>query len=196
MLEKELGVKIDIHYYPYPRVMENMKNGELDIAIVFKNKGLAPYVSYVGEVSKSKVLVIANKGVVIERYSDLYKLKKVAVLRRANFEPRFDVDDKIDKYTVVDYSVGLKMMALGRASAVVGSQSGLYEANKNLNYDADKWSPPFLLNNKEWWLHMSNKSRYQALIPELKKAIQKIYSEDLVWQLYNTPLSHRAQPAQ
>ena len=188
MLEQELGEKIDIHYHPYPRVVESMKNGELDIAIIFKNKGLEPYVTYVGEVSKSKVLVIPNKGFNIPSYEDLYKLKSIAVLRFANFESRFDTDNKIKKFTVVDYSSGLKMMNVGRVSAIVGSQSGLYEANKNLGYDINRWNPPFLLNKQEWWVHMSKKSPYQSLIPKIRTAIENIYSEDLVWQLYSAPL--------
>ncbi|WP_250655426.1 substrate-binding periplasmic protein [Alkalimarinus coralli] len=190
MLETELGEKIRIHYYPYPRVIESMKNGDLDIAIIFKNASLKQYVTYAGEVSKSKVLVIPNKGFYVNNYEDLYKLKSIAVLRRANFEPRFDKDSQLNKFTVVDYSAGLKMMNRGRASAIVGSQSGLYEANRLLNYDIHRWNPHFLLNKKEWWLHVSNKSPYQALIPKIKKAVRAIYSEDLVWQLYTDSLKN------
>jgi polar amino acid transport system substrate-binding protein len=190
MLEKELGEKIDIHYHPYPRVVESMKNGELDVAIIFKNQGLKPYVTYIGEISKSKVLVIPDKGFSIGSYDDLYKLKSIAVLRFANFEPRFDVDNKIKKFSVVDYRFGLRMMNVGRVSAIVGSQSGLYEANKNLGYEINRWNPPFLLNEQAWWVHMSKKSPYQALIPKIRAAIDKIYQEDLVWQLYLDPLNH------
>lgn len=191
MLEQELGKKIAIKYHPYPRVISSMKNGDLDIAIIFKNMNIEPYVTYVGEVSKSNVMVIPTKRFFINSYEDLYELKSIAVLRMANFEPRFDQDNQLNKYTVVDYVSGLRMMSHNRASAIVGSQSGLAEANKHLNYDANRWNPPYFLNKKEWWVHMSKKSPHQALIPEIQKAIKKIYREDLVWRLYNLPLSQQ-----
>ncbi len=190
MLEKELNIKIDIHYYPYPRVIESMKTGVLDMAIIFKNDSLKSYVSYVGEVSKSKVVVISRPGFQILNYSDLYKLNSIAVLRNASFESRFDADIKIKKFTVVNYVSGFKMMGFSRVDAIVGSQSGLKEANIALKYNAARWNKPFLLNKKEWWVHISNESPYQTLIPRIEKAVRKIYKEDLVWELYKQSQSN------
>lgn len=184
LLEKELKANIKIIYYPYPRVMESMKRGDLDLAIVFKNKSLKPYVTYIGKISKSKVLVIPAKNIKLRHYDDLYALRSIAVLRRASFDPRFDADTNINKYTVTNYESGFRMLSVKRVDAVIGSQSGLEEALYNLEFESSDWGEPLVLNAKEWWLHLSNKSAHQALIPDLKKAVEKVYREDLVWTLF------------
>ncbi len=186
LLEEELQVNFKIVYYPYPRVVESMKRGDLDLAIIFKNESLKPYVTYVGEISKSNVLVIPARGFKLRTYDDLYALSSIAVLRRANFEPRFDADTKINKFTVVNYESGFRMLKAKRVDAVIGSQSGLEEALHNLEFDPKALGESFVLNKKEWWLHLSNKSAYQALIPDLKKAVEKVYREDLVWELFTS----------
>ena len=191
LLEKELKIKVQFIYYPYPRVVESMRRGDLDLAIIFKNKSLKPYVTYIGEISKSKVLVIPNRAYKISTYDDLYSLRRIAVLRRANFESRFDADTKINKYTVVNYESGFRMLDAKRVDAVIGSRSGLEEALHNLEIESKAWGEPFVLNKKEWWLHLSNKSAYQALIPDFKKAVENIYREDLVWDLFTKEKSRR-----
>jgi len=191
MLEKELKVKIKIIYHPYPRVVESMRRGDLDLAIIFKNKSLKPYVTYIGEISKSKVLIIPRKEFKIRSYDDLYSLGNIAVLRLANFEPRFDSDTNINKFTVVNYESGFRMLNVNRVDAIVGSQSGLEEALYNLELQPKVWGEPFVLNKKEWWLHFSNKSAYQALIPDFKKAVEDIYREDLVWELFTKAKGRR-----
>jgi polar amino acid transport system substrate-binding protein len=178
------GVKFDVQSYPYPRVIESMKTGLLDVAIIFKNKSIQNFVTYVAEVSKSKVIILPSRGLNLNSYDDLYALHSIAVLRNANFESRFDSDGKLNKFTMIDYEQGLKMMALGRMDAIVGSKSGLEESIKSLEFDTSKFGKPFILSNKEWWLHVSTKSKYQYLIPELKKAVQLIYSDNLVYSLY------------
>jgi polar amino acid transport system substrate-binding protein len=192
MLEKELKIKVKIIYYPYPRVVESMKRGDLDLAIIFKNNSLKSYVTYIGELSKSKVLIIPDKNFQIHSYEDLYSLRHIAVVRRANFESRFDADTKINKFTVVSYKSGLRMLNAKRVDAIIGSQSGLEEALYNLEFESKVWGEPFVLNQKEWWLHLSNKSAYQGLIPDLIKTVEKIYRKDLVWELFSKAKDKRA----
>jgi len=178
------GVKFDVQDYPYARVIESMKNGRLDVAIIFKNKSIKNFVTYVAEVSKSKVIIIPSRRFDLNSYEDLYSLHSIAVLRNASFERHFDSDDELNKFTMIDYEQGLKMMVLGRMDAIVGSKSGLEESINSLEIDSSKFGNPFILNNKEWWLHVSTKSKYQYLIPELKKAVRLISSDNLVYSLY------------
>ncbi|ARU56238.1 family 3 extracellular solute-binding protein [Oleiphilus messinensis] len=184
MLEKELKVKIDIKYYPYPRVVRSMRNGDLDVAIIFKNDTLSSDVTYVGEVSKSKVVIIPRKGVSVDCYEDLYKLNDIAVVRRANYEPRFDSDSKLNKVPVLDYVLGMRMMMANRMDAIIGSQSGLQETIHTIGSDWTALGEPFLLSEKEWWVHLSRKSPHQELAPIIKKKLEAIYKKDLVWELY------------
>lgn len=187
-LGEAAGIEFEIQYLPYPRVVESMKNGDLDVALIFKNLALQGHVTYIGEVSKSKVLVIPKKGLHLGGYEDLYGLGGIAVIRKANFQRRFDLDARIKKHTVISYAVGLLMMSAGRVDAIVGSRSGLESTSRMLGIDQSTWGDPLFLNHKEWWLHMSNKSKYQHLIPELRKVVSDIFSEDLVYELYASSL--------
>ncbi|MGK0291594.1 MAG: polar amino acid transport system substrate-binding protein [bacterium] len=121
MLEKELGVKIKIKYDPYARVLKNMKTGEMDLAIIFKNQSLKRKVNYIGKISLSRVVILFRKGKSIKRYEDLYRFRSIAILHKANFQKRFDRDKKLKKHSVSNYSQAIKMLRLGRVDAAVGS---------------------------------------------------------------------------
>ena len=187
-LQKELDVKLNIQHYPYARTLVGLQDGSLDLAIIFKNLSLQGDVIYVAKVSQSKVMVIYDHEHPIQKYEDLYQLFDIAVIRQAQYEIRFDMDEKINRYPVENYKQGIQMLKLGRVAAVVGSQSGLQHILDSLEFKGEKWRSPYVLGHKEWWLHFSNKSAYQHLVPAIKKAVEKIYKEDLVYELYEQSL--------
>jgi len=187
-LRKKLDVKLNIQHYPYARTLVGLQDGSLDMAIIFKNLSLQGDVIYVAKVSQSKVMVIYDHEHPILKYEDLYQLFDIAVIRQAHYEARFDMDEKINRYPVENYKQGIQMLKLGRVAAVVGSQSGLQHILDSLEFKGEKWRRPYVLGHKEWWLHFSNKSAYQHLVPAIKKAVEKIYKEDLVYELYEQSL--------
>ena len=190
-LKKEAGINFKIQHYPYARTLVGLQDGTLDLAIIFKNLSLQGNVSYVAKVSLSRVIVIADNNYVINKYEDLYEFDNIAVIRQANYDARFDNDEKINKYPVENYRQGIQMLQLGRVAAVVGSQSGLQYIFDSLYFKGERWSQPYVLGHKEWWLHFSKKSKYQHLIPAIKRAVNKIYKEDLVYQLYEQSLKEK-----
>jgi len=187
-LRKELDVKLNIQHYPYARTLVGLQDGSLDLAIIFKNLSLQGDVTYVAKVSQSKVMVIYEHEHPILKYEDLYQLFDIAVIRQAHYEARFDVDEKIKRYPVENYRQGFQMLTLGRVAAVVGSQSGLQYILDSFEFKGEKWRRPYVLGNKEWWLHFSNNSPYQHLVPAIRKAVKNIYKEDLVYRLYEQSL--------
>ncbi|MEH6404642.1 MAG: transporter substrate-binding domain-containing protein [Sneathiella sp.] len=184
MLEKETGLKFKIHFFPYARLLKSLKDGTLDVAIMFKNQSIQKDVTYVGKVSQAKVIVMSAKGDRIKTYEDLHRFKKIAAIRKASYETRFDQDKKIKKYPVNNYLQSIEMLTLGRVDAAVGSQSGLQNAIDVQGVNTQSWPPSFELGQKEWWLHFAKKSEYQHLIPSLTKAVEKIYKPNLLYELY------------
>ena len=161
------GVTFEIKLYPYPRVLEYLKHGELDLAIIFRNQSVKGHVTYVGRVSLSKVIIISGKGKAIHQYEDLYNIRRVAVIRKVNFESRFDRDSRINKYSVLDYYQSVQLLERGRVDAAVGSQFGLQYAIDTLGINTDGWKQPYVLGHKEWWVHFSRKSKYRDLVPAM-----------------------------
>ncbi len=183
-LRKELDIRFKIQHYPYARLLVGLQDGTLDLAIIFENKSLQGDVSYVAKVSESKVMVIYEHDHPIQQYEDLYQLFDIAVIRQADYEPRFDLDQKISKYPVESYRQGLQMLKFGRVAAVVGSQSGLQYILDSFEFKGERWRRSYVLGHKEWWLHFSNRSHYRQHIPAIKQAVKKIYKDDLVYELY------------
>jgi polar amino acid transport system substrate-binding protein len=162
---------------PYARIVKSMLNNTLDSALIFKNPVLLnsnTKISYFGPLLFSKVILYSRLDKPLNHYKDLYKLRNIAVIRKASFEPRFDQDIKMSKAYVESYTQGLKMMTAKRADAIVGSQVGIEHAMKILDLEIDQFST-FHLNDKEWGLH------YQSTLfnAEQKKQLQLLTEKRL-----------------
>ncbi|MGK0290718.1 MAG: polar amino acid transport system substrate-binding protein [bacterium] len=83
------------------------------------------------------------------------------------------------------------MLSRGRVDAAVGSESGIIYALNNSGIKEQKWKKSYILGSKEWWVHLSNKSKDSNLIPALKKAVKKLYKPNLIYKLYQKQLSKK-----
>lgn len=169
---------------PYARIIKSLEAGQLDLALIFKNKAIAESVEYIGPVSQSKVIVLTSINTPISDYSELSALTAIAVIRNAHFEEQFDQDGSLKKVYVESYHQGIKMFELGRVDAVVGSLIGLdYELRAN-NLDVTILDKAFQLGGKKWWLHISNKISDPNVLTKLTSSVKKNYQPDLIFQAY------------
>jgi polar amino acid transport system substrate-binding protein len=182
-LSHKLTREIDIVPYPYARILHNLTLAKVDMALLFKNESISSSVDYIGPVSKSKVVIITSADKPIAQYSDLSKLASIAVIRNASFEPKFDQDKALNKFSVNSYTQALTMFNLGRVDGIVGSIVGLEYASTQVHIKIAKLSV-FQLGEKEWWLHFAKKSPFQWLKPQLKSAVKKLYQDDLIEKTY------------
>ena len=53
----------------------------------------------------------------------------------------------------------MKMLNKNRVDGIIGSKSGVLHSARISNINLDEFPPPLLLGTKEWWLHISNKSK-------------------------------------
>ncbi|WP_281557176.1 transporter substrate-binding domain-containing protein [Thalassomonas sp. RHCl1] len=176
--------------YPYARILHSLTVGQLDVALIFKNQSVKEAVQYIGPVASSQVIVLSNKKYQLKQYRDLQKLNAIAVIRKAQFEPRFDRDKRLNKVNVENYVQGLHMFIAGRVDAVVGSREGLEYAMIQLDYDTRLLEGAFHLGNKSWWLHVSEKSAGQAFIPVLQEAVNSFPHNDRLYDLFNAEKSN------
>jgi len=185
LLADETGLDIQVVRMPYARMVKSLRQGSLDIAIIFRNADLANSVNYTGRVSYARVAIVPQKNRLIEEYEQLLLLSGIAVIRGASFGPRFDYDQNLRKYFVNDYKQGMSMLKLGRVNAVVGSLAGIEYTSSAIGVDMDNWGRPFLLPDKEWWLHFSKRSKHRIAESQLKKAVQALYQTYLIYDLYD-----------
>lgn len=189
-LAENVDFPLKIVHIPYARIGSSLEKGEIDGAIMFKNKDVERFAQYIGPVSSSKVMIYPAKHVSIETYQDLYKLNSIAVVRGANFDNRFDNDKQLEKYFVKDYTQGVSMFKRKRADGIIGALEGMdYNLNK-ANISPTAYGQPVYLSDKEVWLHISNTSPYIKDAPVLAKAIDKLYEPYLFYSLYMSELTN------
>ena len=188
-LASETGLNLSHVKYPYARILSSLKNGQLDLALIFKNDSLKNHVNYIGPVSQSKVVVLTQTKNAISAYDDLAKLKHIAVIRKAQFEARFDEDSRLNKIPVESYLQALQMFKLNRVEAVVGSISGLEYAMQELKMNVNLVKNAYHLGHKEWWLHLSKKSAQPGIINKLTRAVEKIYKTGLIYQVFKQQIN-------
>jgi polar amino acid transport system substrate-binding protein len=83
-----------------------------------------------GEVSQYPVVVVTTKGQPLKTYDELIALsadKGLGIMRRLSYAP-LGADERIKKVEINTIENGLRMLAAGRVSAVVGSQPAILAA--------------------------------------------------------------------
>ena len=174
---------------PYARILNSLKTGQLDLAILFKNNTVAENIEYIGPLSMAKVLVITQSGTTVKHYKDLYQLDSIGVIRSAQFNNRFDQDELLKKVNVNSYSQAVKLLKLKRINAVIGSKIGLEYALYHENMSNELIADAFYLGDKELGLHLSKKSALISNLPLIKNAVKSAYQANLTEQLYRQQMN-------
>ncbi|WP_166425422.1 transporter substrate-binding domain-containing protein [Paraglaciecola sp. 20A4] len=191
LLSVKTGIQFEIVLWPYARVIAGVQRGTLDGAVIFRNAQLNDYVTFIGPISKSKVIVLPQMGRNLSTYNQLLLLNHIAVIRGASFSRTFDEDTQLRKLQVSDYAQGLNLLRLNRVNAVVGSLQGIEYNLIALGANIQDFGTPLLLAENSNWFHFSKKSAHQDVIPELTKGIEDLYQPDLLYRLYKSSESPR-----
>lgn len=176
--------------YPYARILNSLKNGELDLALLFKNNTVTEDVEYIGPLSLEKIFILTKPDTTIRQYKDLYQLTRIAVIRNAQFNKIFDQDKQLDKISVSSYNQAIRLLKLNRINAVIGSKVGLEYALYQEKMDEDIMANAFYLGTKELGLHLAKKSPFISMKPLLEEAVKEAYQDDLLEQLYKQQMQH------
>lgn len=185
LLQQKTGLEFNLTPYPYARIVYGIKQGTLDLAVIFKNTQLEGYADFIGPVSKSKIIVLPQAGMEINNYNQLLPLQQFAVIRSASLSKEFDRDFHGRKLEVRNYQQGIQLLGLKRIDALVGSLVGIEYNVAALGKSMNDFGRPFDLSEKEIWLHFSKKSANRDAINPLSVAVKKQYKPDLMYELYN-----------
>jgi len=184
LITRQTGVHFEIESYPYARILKALKSGQLDAALIFKNRILRDDVYYVGPVTTSRILVVSLGGAQSKSYLDLKQLQGIAVIRKAQYQVDFDQDRELNKIYVESYQQGLKMLKVGLVEAIIGSELGLSYAMKQLAINPSILKQAYHLGNKETWLHLSKTDNHRALISILQQGVDRMYRFNLTIDVY------------
>lgn len=183
-IAQSLKTELNVVAYPYTRILNTLKTGELDLAFIFKNTTIANDTHYIGPLSYSKIIVLTREDISIKKYVELYILKNIAVIKGAQFNDQFDQDDDLHKVNVATYQQAVRLLQQKTVNAVIGSKTGLAHALRLQNMDESLLDNAFELGTKEWGLHLSRNSSVVNLLPKFQQAVKEKFDEDFVYHTY------------
>ncbi|WP_158968211.1 transporter substrate-binding domain-containing protein [Paraglaciecola sp. L3A3] len=185
LLAEKTGIEFKLVPYPYARIVFGIKQGTLDLTLIYKNTQLEDYADFIGPISKAKVIVLPQLGKELSSYSQLHLLKQFAVIRSASLSKAFDRDFQLRKLEVRNYQQGIQLLSLNRVDALAGSLVAIEYNVAALGKNMNEFGRPFNLSEKEIWLHFSKKSAHRTLISKLRAEVKKQYKPDLMYQIYH-----------
>ena len=165
---------------PYARIIEGIKSGNIDLTIMFRYPALEEYVDYVAPFPSQQLVLLALQGQYFKKISDLSG-KKIIYLRGTKLNNEIDYDKTIEKYEVIDYLHGIKMLMAGRADAIIGSLQPIKNSALKLEETEDitiLFDDPIVLNIKTPWLQISKKSRSYINIDKLRASFSQLQNNN------------------
>lgn len=170
-LSDRSGIAIERRPVPKARVIANLRSGATDMAILFRAAKLEPYVQFVAKVRDIPIVLVSMRNLELQSYEDLYPLNSIGIYRAAAISPRFDKDTRLHTFSVSSYPKLVQMLELGRLDAIAGNGVVLHALVEKHCLGSKVRFHDLGFGHREQWLVMSNKSKRQALIPDLARAM-------------------------
>lgn len=167
LLAEEAGYQAINYFYPYARIVSELKSGETDLTIMFKYKELEGHVVYIAPLPALQTVVVGLEGSGIASIEDL-RGKTLAYLRGAKFSDVIDEDSNIRKHATRDFVQGAQMLAFGRVDAIIGPIEPILSAFAEINIENVTLDEPFVVSERTPWLQVSNKSADRLPVDEIQ----------------------------
>lgn len=190
-IAKRANLEIEYIRCPWVRALELLKSGKADIlSSVYKKNEREEFMIYFDKPFLNELPIAfyyrKNSGIMIKKYSDLYKYQNIAVLRGASYFPKFDSDRKISKYTVASQEQIYPMLIHKRVQVMAG-----YMPTENYfltvnNYTDLIEKSPYTYNEKsKVYMSVSKKSGLAKKIQLLNKINNDLYHEGFINKVVN-----------
>ncbi|MCP3944344.1 MAG: transporter substrate-binding domain-containing protein [Desulfobacteraceae bacterium] len=137
---KAIDYKISWEVVPFPRSLERLKNGQVDIVPrTIRNKKREEFINYLGPIGyqKKDILFLVRKGRenLINNYEDLYKLR-VGVKRGTAYFDKFNDDNQINRVLSMDDHNMAKMFMVKRFDTmIILDKNSIEQALAKISFD-------------------------------------------------------------
>lgn len=177
VLEEVSSLTIDAKLMSTPRALRSTSNGQNDLLFSYKDDKMVPNVTWLGNIGCLTPLVVPHKDSEIKTLSDLAG-KRIGFVGLGYFDIKMKSRWPIKPVLLNNNFIMLKMLLRGRLDAIVVNNGVLnaFLANQSILEELPpSWplqlSQPLPLDTYETHLSMSKDSKFQALIPQFKRAI-------------------------
>ncbi|RRJ84817.1 substrate-binding periplasmic protein [Aestuariirhabdus litorea] len=196
-LEDHSGLPMNNTLEPYPRVIQEIKSGKADIAVLLKSPESDKFAIDLGEVVKTSTIFIALAGTPPIDTLDALIGSRVGHIRGSKYGTEFDDHPSIHRVPVSDVAQGLRMLRQGRIEALASTDYSLFYTLRELHIDPGLLTQLISLKSNSGHLYLSRRSPKQELREPLQQALEQMRSNGVLQRLFAKPyLSDSLSPAE
>ncbi|MEH6633671.1 MAG: transporter substrate-binding domain-containing protein [Halopseudomonas aestusnigri] len=167
-ISEQAKLPIKLQLVPYKRMFVQLENGEIDFAIFYRSNKSEEIAEPILRVHTVNNVVYGRSNSVLNQYEDLSNFRIAAPLG-VYFLPRFDIDEKLAKTNVPNYTNAVKMFKSKRVTAVVGPGITLRHLFRAFAIQRQTLSSPLTISKSEIWIQFSHSSKKAHLKSIIKK---------------------------
>ncbi len=174
LLSKEAGIPFTNQLQPYPRVKHTLSHGQADFAVMFVGPQSDKMGISLGEVVKTKIMVVAAKGA--EPVQNLNELigRRVGYIRGSRYGLAFDEHPDLNKIPINTMHQGVAMLLAGRMDAMVSTEQSLFYTLQKMSVEQGRLVPLIIIGETQGDLFMSRHSPHQALQETYRQALDRL----------------------
>jgi len=178
-LEKRTGICMDKKLLPYARAQRGIEVGEHDGGLLVSSVSIDADVIYIEKIISSNTVIIPKKGLSLNNYEDLLKIK-IGKVRGATLNKRLNNDKNILFVPIKNYSQGLQLLKKGRIDAIAGNGLGLSRVGIGSMFDDVNLAGKLNVGQRDIWLVLSRKSQHLDKIQALRTGAHDLINEGVI----------------
>lgn len=180
-IEKRLGVKINIQFFPWKRCLHMLQEGEIDLIARFSKTADREKFSYYIKPPYTKDAIVfyvkTDSDITINSYEELSG-KTIGLLRGNAYAQKFDSDTELLKEPVDSKEQLFKMLESGRVDVVaIYEISSLYYLSSNGLNNLFRPVKFKLQRSDADFFGFSRKSTKVSLISDFERVVEKMVSQ-------------------
>lgn len=183
-------LNIEQQIVPKARIVEHLKLGIADAAILFRSKNMAPHVEFVSKIRDIPIVIVSKIETPINSYKQLYGPKGIGYFKSGSVSTKFDGDKNINKIAIYTYPRMIEMLKRDRVKAIVGNQIVIQSLIEKQCLQKTLRISPLILGSKEQWLVFSKKSKHLNTIPVFRKALNELKMKGVLDEIFDKHLTN------
>ncbi len=186
-LQQELRteeVVIDNQLRPYPRVIYEIRNGDVDFAVMFKSPSANEIAVSIGKVVDARVLIIGSAE--RDKIASLNELdgKVVGYIRGSKYGVEFDNNQRMKKLSVASMKQGIDMLLKGRIYALASAEQTLYYAMHKMDIPRENITTMYTVSSVQADLYFSKASLNTHLKVPVQAALGRLKAKGILDQIF------------
>lgn len=180
----QTGMQTRNRLKPYPRVINDIRTGQADVAVLFHSPESESIGYSLGEVASVEIIAVSKRShKQISSLSDLNG-ERVAHVRGSKYGPTFDNHTGFHKVPVKNMNQGLRMLMKNHVDVVVSTDQSIYYGIENLAIETKWLKKLWVISTAKADLYLSKKSAYVHKIEPLKAIVSDLKRNGVLDQIF------------